>query len=114
MLVVGGGNSAVESALALADHGKCASVAISYRRAQFARCRGENRARIEVAITQGKVDALMSSELRCITAADLTLSTPSGERTIPNDAVVVQIGGTPPSKLLRSFGVEIVTKYGDA
>jgi thioredoxin reductase (NADPH) len=114
VLVVGGGNSAVESALALADHGQCASVTISYRRGQFARCRGENRSRIDVAIAQGKVQALMTSQLQRIGVHDVALETPQGPRVIPNDALIVQIGGTPPSKLLRSFGVEIVTKYGEA
>jgi thioredoxin reductase (NADPH) len=114
VLIVGGGNSAVESAIALADYGKCASVAISYRRAHFARCRAENRTRIEAAIAQGKVEALMSTEVQRITESDVTLTTPAEPRTIPNDAVIIQIGGTPPSKLLRSFGVEIVTKYGEA
>jgi thioredoxin reductase (NADPH) len=114
VLVVGGGNSAVESAIALADYGGCASVAISYRRAHFARCRGENRRRIEEAIAQGKVTALMSTEVQHITEDSVTLSTPEGPRVLPNDGVIVQIGGTSPSKLLRSFGVEIITKYGEA
>ena len=43
VLVVGGGNSAVESALALVNQGGYASVGISYRRNQFNRCRGDNK-----------------------------------------------------------------------
>ena len=61
VLVVGGGNSAVESALALADFGGCASVAISYRRDKFARCRAENRRRIDEAIGLRKVDFAANS-----------------------------------------------------
>ena len=54
VLVVGGGNSAVENALSLADFGGCASVAISYRRGAFARCRAENKRRIDALIQSGQ------------------------------------------------------------
>ncbi len=114
VLVVGGGNSAVETALSLADFGGCASVAISYRREQFARCRAGNRTRIDAAIAQGSVTALMPSELRQITEREVTLQVGAQTRTLPNDAVIIQIGGTAPSQLLHSFGIELVTKYGHA
>jgi thioredoxin reductase len=113
VLVVGGGNSAVESAISLADFGACASVAISYRRAEFARCRAENKRRINEHIRSGAVRALMSTELLAIDEAAVTLADASQRRSEwPNDAVIVQIGGTPPAQLLQSFGIQMVTKYG--
>jgi hypothetical protein len=33
---------------------------------------------------------------------------------IPNDAVIVQIGGTAPAELLQTFGIHLVTKRGEA
>ena len=115
VLVVGGGNSAVESALALADDGKCASVAISYRRTEFARCRGENRRRIAELIGQGKVRSLLPTNVRSIGERDVVLAWDDGrEERIENDAVIVQAGGTAPAKLLASFGIRTVTKYGEA
>jgi thioredoxin reductase len=114
VLVVGGGNSAVETALALVDHGGCASVAISYRRSEFARCRASNRTRIAEAIVHGRVHALMQSEVQRIAEDSVTLTDPDGERLQRNDAVIIQIGGTPPSQLLKSFGIDIVTKYGES
>jgi thioredoxin reductase (NADPH) len=114
VLVVGGGNSAVETAISLADYGGCASVAISYRREQFARCRGANRTRIAELIGNGKVRALLKSEVRRIEEHHVLLALPEGEERIPNDAVIVQIGGTTPASLLQSFGIELVTKYGEA
>jgi len=114
VLVVGGGNSAVESAIALANQGRCASVGISYRRAHFARCRGENRAQIEEAIASRRVTAYMGTEVRRITEREVTLEGPDGAQTLPNEAVVIQVGGTSPTQLLRSFGVELITKYGEA
>jgi thioredoxin reductase (NADPH) len=114
VLVVGGGNSAVENALALADFGACASVAISYRREAFARCRAENRRRIDEAIQAGKVRPLMPSEVVRIGEREVVLSEGGREDRLPNDAVIVQIGGTAPSELLQKFGIEVVTKRGEA
>ena len=115
VLVVGGGNSAVESALALADQGSCASVAISYRRAEFARCRAQNRERIAAAIQRGTVQALLSTQVKRIDERSLLLQDAQGQlRELVNDAVLVQIGGTPPARLLSSLGINLVTKYGEA
>ncbi|MGH7295709.1 MAG: FAD-dependent oxidoreductase, partial [Polyangiaceae bacterium] len=114
VLVVGGGNSAVENALALADFGACASVAVSYRRAAFARCRAENRRRIDEAIAAGKVRAMMPSEVVRIGERDVSLASEGKQATLPNDAVIVQIGGTAPAELLQKFGIEVVTKRGEA
>jgi len=114
VLVVGGGNSAVECALTLADFGRCASVAISYRRDVFARCRAENRTRIDDAIQSGKVRALLPSQIVSINERDVVLTNGGREMRIPNDAVVVQIGGTAPAELLQGFGIQVVTKRGEA
>jgi thioredoxin reductase/ferredoxin len=114
VLVVGGGNSAVECALALSDFNRCASVAISYRRDSFARCRPENRRRIDEAIQMKKVRPLLPSEIVSISEHEVLLT--SGGRPMPivNDDVIVQIGGTAPAELLQKFGIEVVTKRGEA
>ena len=114
VLVVGGGNSAVESALSLMDTGHCASVTLSYRRSAFARCRAENRRRIEEALASGKVRALLPSEVTRIGAKDVELSANGAPSRLPNDSVIVQIGGTAPGELLQKFGVGMVTKHGEA
>jgi thioredoxin reductase/NAD-dependent dihydropyrimidine dehydrogenase PreA subunit len=115
VLVVGGGNSAVESALSLADAGECASVAISYRKAQFARCRAENRRRIDASIASGAVRAYFDSQVAGIDERSVALRDARGAvAQLPNDGVIVQIGGTPPARLLASLGIQLVTKYGEA
>lgn len=116
VLVVGGGNSAVETALSLADARCCASVSISYRKAAFARCRADNRRRIDQAIGMGAVQALMPSEVARIedNAVFLKTDNPGEEMRLQNDSVIVQIGGTAPSELLQKFGVEVVKKFGEA
>jgi thioredoxin reductase len=113
VLVVGGGNSAVEAALALSEVGNCASVALSYRRSAFARCRAENRRRIDDAIAHGAVHALLPSDVVRIEEDSVELSVASGLKRIANDAVIVQIGGTAPGDLLQKFGVSVVTKRGE-
>lgn len=113
VLVVGGGNSAVESALSLADANVCASVSISYRRDVFARCRAENRARIDAMIRSGRVKALMPSEVEQIGEREVVLRAGGQRSVLRNDALIVQIGGTTPRELLSRFGVQVVTKYGE-
>jgi thioredoxin reductase/NAD-dependent dihydropyrimidine dehydrogenase PreA subunit len=115
VLVVGGGNAAVESVFALLDGGKCASVTISYRKHAFARCRQPNRKRIEAEMEAGRLAALMSTQVEEIFEDRVTLRAASGEQlTVQNDAVVIQVGGTAPTALLHDVGIEIVTKYGEA
>jgi thioredoxin reductase/NAD-dependent dihydropyrimidine dehydrogenase PreA subunit len=115
VLVVGGGNAAVESAFALVDQGQCSSVTISYRKNSFARCRQSNRKRIDADVQDGRLTALMGTEVEQILEDRVILRNASGERfAIENDSVVVQVGGTAPTDLLQTVGIEIVTKYGEA
>ena len=115
VLVVGGGNAAVESAFALVDGGRCASVTISYRKTNFARCRQPNRKRIEAEIEAGRLTALLGTQVEEISEDRVTLRNGSEKPlSIQNDAVVIQVGGTAPTGLLQDIGIEIVTKYGEA
>ena len=115
VLVVGGGNSAVETALALAEFGGCASVSLSYRRKELARCRAENKRRIQACLQRGAVRGLFSTQLVSIESDAVVLSDEQKRvQRVPNDAVIVQAGGTPPAQLLQSFGIRTVMKYGEA
>lgn len=114
VMVVGGGNSAVEAALSLSDAGCCASVAISYRRGAFARTRGSNRTRIDEYLQQGRVKGLLETEVVKIDDQSVELKAKDGRHyTERNDALIVQVGGTAPTGLLTACGVELVTKYGE-
>ena len=113
VLVVGGGNSAVESAISLAEAQCCASLGISYRRHDFARCRGDNRTRIGELIDAGRVTALFGTELTRIADTTVRVRYEDGRQVdVVNDAVIVQIGGTPPSALLSKLGVRMIEKRG--
>jgi thioredoxin reductase/NAD-dependent dihydropyrimidine dehydrogenase PreA subunit len=114
VMVVGGGNSAVETAVILADYGGCASVSISYRKGKFARARAENMQRIEEALKSGQVRGYLDTELTSIEADKVHLKYNDGRvETVRNDSVVVQVGGTDPGELLASFGIELAKKFGD-
>ena len=110
--VVGGGDSAVEAALALADQ-EGNNVAISYRKANFSRCKAANQDRIQKAIDSGTVTPLLETNLKEITSAHISYVDAEGElHTRPNEFVFVFIGGELPTPFLKSCGIEIDTKFG--
>jgi thioredoxin reductase/NAD-dependent dihydropyrimidine dehydrogenase PreA subunit len=116
LLIVGGGDSAVEASLALAeDHSN--DVTISYRGESFRRIKPANRDRIETALEAGRIEILWSTNLVAIEpeTAFLTNGTPStSHRRLANDYTFVFAGGELPTKFLRACGVEIDTKFGEA
>lgn len=114
VLIVGGGNSAADCAVALAEFGKCASVTLSYRRRELLRMRSSVRARLQAAMASGTVTGHLATEVVRITANEVWLRGAHGEYAVPNDAVIVQIGGTSPDAMLQSAGIAVVTKYAEA
>lgn len=114
VLVVGGGNAAADCAIALAEAKLCASVALSYRKAELARLRSSVREAIEQAFQAGTIQPLLQTEVVSIAPRHVMLRTPNGLRQVTNDSVIVQIGGQPPSALLKTIGIELVEKRGEA
>jgi thioredoxin reductase (NADPH) len=114
VLIVGGGNAAADCAIALANARLCTSVSISYRRAELARLRSLVRKDIERCFTAGTIVPLLGTEVVSIADGHVTLKTAEGIRQLVNDRVIVQIGGQPPSELLRTIGIELVEKRGEA
>jgi thioredoxin reductase len=55
----------------------------------------------------------MSSEVVSIRPGNVSLNVEGEQTTIPNNAVIVQIGGTAPAELLRKFGISVTTKHGE-
>ena len=109
VLVVGGGDSAIESALGLANQAGT-TVTLSYRGDAFSRLKERNRARIEAAIDGGRVTVLLRSSVREIRADVTVLDVDGATRIVPCDDVVVRIGGEPATALLEQLGVRMVTK----
>lgn len=109
MLVVGGGDSAVESALGLANQ-PGTSVSLSYRGAEFGRVKERNREKIDAAVAAGKVELLLGSQVKEIRRELVVLEHQGLPRLLPNDGVVVRIGGEAPYPFLQRMGVNIVKK----
>jgi len=114
MLVVGGGNAAADCAIALAEDGNCTQVALSYRRTELARLRSSVRTKFDELVSAGKVQALLGTEVVSIAPGHVMLKSKTGLQQVDNDHVVVQIGGTSPSDLLKSIGIAVVEKRGQA
>ncbi|MCC6430047.1 MAG: NAD(P)-binding domain-containing protein, partial [Gemmatimonadaceae bacterium] len=109
VLVVGGGDSAVESALGLANQPDT-EVRLSYRGDAFSRVKPRNTDKLQRAIAEGRVIPMLKSEVREI-RSDVVVMDVGGETAIlPNDTVIVRIGGEAPSAFLEKLGVRIVEK----
>ncbi len=111
ILVVGGGDSAVEAALALSEQ-PGNEVRISYRREAFSRIKPRNHERVEEAISRGSVEALLGTTPTEIRPGEVVLDRDRQAIQVPASQVFVFIGGELPTRFLRDCGVEIETKFG--
>ena len=113
VLVVGGGDSALEAAASIAEVGDT-HVTLSYRGAAFTRAKQRNRERVDRAREAGTLDLLLSSQVSEI-HPDLVVLEHSGLPVkLGNQAVIVNAGGVLPNEFLRGVGVQVETKYGTA
>jgi putative YpdA family bacillithiol system oxidoreductase len=104
VLVVGGGDSAVEAAIGLSRQ-RGNRVSLSYRRERLVRIKKKNEDRVAGLLSAGRIEGLFGSEVEEIGPASVRLRTPDGTREVPNDYVFVFAGGQPPFELLRRAGV---------
>lgn len=106
ILVVGGGDSAVEAAMGLA-HQAGNRVTLSYRKDSFGRIKERNQQRIQQCIESGKVRVLFNSNPLEIRERSVQIEVAGQEQEIPNDYVWVFAGGIPPKDFLQKAGVAI-------
>jgi putative YpdA family bacillithiol system oxidoreductase len=104
LLIVGGGDSAVEAAVGLARQ-KGNKVTISYRKSAFFRVKKKNEIAISRLIADRKLTAQFDSQVVDIGPATVRLQTKAGIQELPNDYVIVLIGGIPPFEMLRQAGI---------
>jgi thioredoxin reductase len=104
ILVVGGGDSAVEATIGLARQ-RGNKVTLSYRREKLVRIKKKNEERVSELMSKGRAKALFGSEVTEILTDCVRLKL--GERVVelPNDYVFVFAGGEPPFGLLRQMGI---------
>jgi thioredoxin reductase/ferredoxin len=113
VLVVGGGDAALEAALACAAEAGSV-VTLSYRGDAFSRVKPKNREALQQAQSAGRLRVLLSSKLIEIAAAAVTLEQSGKALRVDNDVVIVCAGGDLPTPLLKQVGVQVETKYGTA
>jgi thioredoxin reductase/ferredoxin len=113
VLVVGGGDSALEAAASIAELGD-ATATLSYRGAAFQRAKQRNRQRVSASSAQGRLQVLINSEVSEIRSDEVLLRQEGRALKVHNDAVIVSAGGILPTDFLRSIGIEVQTKHGTA
>lgn len=104
ILIVGGGDSAVEAAMGLA-HQTGNQVILSYRKAEFSRLKDRNSKRIEEHIRSGKVQALFNSMPVEFREGSVMIDCGGEKREFANDFVWIFAGGIPPSDFLKAVGI---------
>jgi thioredoxin reductase len=113
VLVVGGGDSALEAAASLARQ-PGTTVTLSYRSDVFSRAKVKNREDVETARKFGRLKVLLQSSVSRIGRDDVEIEQTGRCMRIKNDAVIVCAGGILPTGFLQSIGIEVETKYGTA
>jgi thioredoxin reductase (NADPH) len=104
LLVVGGGDSAVEAAVGLARQSGN-TVTISYRKSSFFRVKKKNEVAINRLIAERQLTPLFESQVVEVGPTSVRLQTKDGIRELPNNYVIVLIGGVPPFEMLRQAGI---------
>jgi thioredoxin reductase len=111
ILVVGGGDSAIEAALSLSQQPGNA-VHLSYRGDNIFRIKPGNRTRMETAMADGKITVLLNSNVTLIEPTRVVIDQQGKEIILGNDQVFVLIGGELPIEFLKKVGIEFERKFG--
>lgn len=113
VVVVGGGDSAIETALLLADQNQ---VTLSYRGDSFGRIKAGNSQKIKSAISHQQIDVRFNTNLKSIEEDKVIIADAlSGEVTdLENDLVYIFAGGELPTQFLEKVGIKITKKFGEA
>ncbi|MEI7812220.1 MAG: NAD(P)-binding domain-containing protein [Ignavibacteria bacterium] len=112
ILIVGGGDSAIEAALALTHEGN--EVTISYRGKVFSRIKPQNSDRILAAERNKELKILFNSNVLEIEDDSVALLLDNDRLIIENDLVYIFAGGELPMQFLEKIGIRITKKFGEA
>lgn len=111
VMIVGGGDSAIEAALAIADEAGT-QVSLSYRNEHFSRAKDKNKIAIKQYSETGKLTLYLPSNVKEICENSIMLECKGNEINIENNAVIINAGGILPTEFLKKIGIEVDTKYG--
>jgi putative YpdA family bacillithiol system oxidoreductase len=104
ILIVGGGDSAVEAAMGLA-HQVGNSVTLSYRQEAFSRIKDRNAQRMDDCMRKGQIRVLFNSNPVAFRPDSVVLDVNGKQEILPNDYVWIFAGGEPPTTFLKKIGV---------
>ena len=111
VLVVGGGDSALEAAVSIAEE-PGTTVTLSYRSGGFSRAKAKNRDKVAMAESEGKLKVLMNSNVKKIDKETVEIEQKGKAVVIDNGAVIVNAGGILPTPFLKQVGIKVDTKFG--
>ena len=111
VLVVGGGDSAIETVLLLKDENEAT---LSYRKDKFARLKPKNKERVNEAIEDKTLKVIFNSNVVSINDNNVLLKIDDEDeiKQIENDLVYIFAGGELPTSFLQKAGVEITKRFG--
>jgi thioredoxin reductase (NADPH) len=104
ILIVGGGDSAVEAAVGLSIQ-QNNTVTLSYRREEFTKIKERNRQNFQEKVSRKKIEVVFNSEIKEIREHTAILTTQSDDVEIPNDYIFIFAGGEMPFDLLGRIGI---------
>lgn len=113
VVVVGGGDSALEAAASLSRVADC-EVALIHRGSSFERAKPASIARVEAAAAADRIIVMMESRLTRIAADRIEIETRGRRKSYLNDKVIICAGGVLPTEFLRNTGIRIETVHGKA
>ena len=113
ILVVGGGNSAIEAALTLSEQN---NVVLSYRRDQFSRIFKDNERKLNEAVANGKIKTILNSNVKEFKKStyDLEVAQQDGSKKVeelPYNHAFVLVGAELPIKFLKSIGIKMENEW---
>jgi len=111
VLIVGGGNSALEAATSIAEE-PGTTVTLSYRSGSFSRAAEKNRDKLAELEAEGKITVMLTSNVKEIKDESVLISYNGEMHEIPNEGVIISAGGILPTPFLKKIGINVETKHG--
>jgi thioredoxin reductase len=111
VLVVGGGDSAIEAATTISDE-PGTTVTLSYRSEAFSRVKEKNRQRVKECEASGRLKVMLKSQVQNIESDKVKIKWEDQVLELPNEGIIVCAGGILPTGFLKDLGIEVDTKFG--